>query len=276
MMVNFIPTGAILSISEKCQGTSGRTGYLKEIRGLNWFQRLWNKIFSEFGPIFKEEEYKYISGSRRVILDPSREEQGYYQGTGFRSQIHSRIKTKGLHQGETLYYEIVGYTDRGSLIMGSHKIQDKALKKKYGSRMEYTYGCENTNEVEGCQNPEYIDYKPLYKVLVYRITQTSPDSYRRELPLQQIISRCKELEMEIVPQLLLPSIYNGKKEELLELCEKLTHRSSALDNRHIKEGIVLRVDAPNTENYYKYKGFAFCELEGIAKNSDYVDPEEVA
>ena len=74
-----------------------------------------------------------------------------------------------------------------------------------------------------------------------------------------------------------PFIYDGDSEKLLQLCERLSQGSSLLDKDHIREGVVLRVEAPNVDTHYKYKSFWFCELEGIAKNSDeYVDPEEIS
>ncbi len=259
MMADMIPSGAILSISEKCHGTSARTGHLRQIMALNFFKKAWNRIFGEK---FKTSAYKYVSGSRRVVLDPNKvNDGGYYSGKEFRSVIHSKIKDLGLYQGETLYYEIVGFSEDGAKIMGDHKVEDKKLKKQYGDRMVYKYGCDSGT----------------YKILVYRITQTGSDGRVLELPWTQMTTRCRELGLTAVPQLKEPFIYDGDSTKLLELCEALSQGSSLLDSDHIREGVVLRVEAPGVDTHYKYKSFWFCELEGIAKNSDeYVDPEEIS
>lgn len=259
MMVDLIPTGAILSISEKVHGTSARTGLLPCVKELNWFQKLWNKVLGEK---FKTSEYKYVTGSRRVVLDAKQvDDGGHYSGKQFRATIHNKIKDIGLYYGETIYYEIVGYSEDGALIMGTHNIEDPKLKKRYGDKMIYKYGCD----------------PGVYKIAVYRITRTSSDGAVTELPWTQMVTRCRELGLDTVPQIKEPFIYDGNSSKLLELCEELSQGNSLLDTDHIREGVVLRVEAPNIEIHYKYKSFWFCELEGIAKNSDsYVDPEEVA
>lgn len=258
MMIQFIPKGAVLSITEKCHGTSGRTGYLKQKVELTWFQKTWNKYF---GPKYPEYEYKHVSGTRRVVIDPELPDEGYYENTYFRGKVHDSFVSAVLNKGETVYYEIVGYDDNNALIMGAHGIEDKALKKVYGDKMAYTYGCEEKQ----------------YKVLVYRITNTLEDGTRYEMPWHQMQLRCKELGFEAVPQLKEPFIYDGNPDSLMDLCEKLSQGSSTLDKGHIKEGVVVRVEAPGVDTHYKYKGFHFCELEGIKKNSDdYVDPEEIS
>ena len=259
MMVDMIPNGAILSISEKCHGTSARTGHLPEEKKLNWFQKIWNKILGEK---FQASKYKYISGSRRVVLNPKiSEDNGFYSGKQFRNIIHNKIKETELAQGETLYYEIIGYSEDGGLIMGSHSINDSKLKKKYGNKMVYKYGCN----------------KGTYKTVIYRITQTSPDGRTIELSWTQLISRCRELGLDLVPQIKEPFIYDGDSEKLLTMCEQLSQGSSILDDDHIREGVVVKVEAPNVNTCYKYKSWHFCEMENISKNTDdFIDLEDIS
>lgn len=257
MMIQFLPKNVVLTITEKCHGTSGRTGYLKKKIKLNWFKKTWNKLFSTKYP---EAEYKYVSGTRKVVIDPDKSDKGYYKGTDFRNIVHGMFVKSGLKKGETVYYEIVGYDDRGSLIMGTHGIKDKKLKKVYGDKMQYTYGCEPGE----------------YKVLIYRITNTLEDGTCYEMPYNQMIIRAKELEIDIVPHLYGPFIYDDNQDALMSLCEKLSQGSSTLDEKHIREGVVVRVEAPGHDKGYKYKSFWFCELEGIKKNDDnYIDPEDI-
>ena len=84
------------------------------------------------------------------------------------------------------------------------------------------------------------------------------------------------LGFEMVPQLHQPFTYDGDQEALMSLCERLSQGPDVLDPSHIKEGVVVRVDAPGHETHLKYKGYWFCALEGIAKNTEgYIDMEEV-
>lgn len=261
-MIGNIPKNSIVSVSEKCHGTSGRTGYLSLHKNLNLFQKLWNRTIGKLGLSFEEEKYIYISGTRKVVLDPKRTiDTGYYSGKKFRINIHNKIKEAGLFKGETIFYEIVGYDEENQSIMPSHGITDKALKKKYGGRMTYAYGCLLGE----------------YKVLVYRITRTTPDGHTLDLPWYQMVDRCEKLGLQPVPLLEGPFIYDGDVEALRMRCDSLSQGSSTLDASHIREGVVVRVEAPGGSTIgYKWKGYWFAELEGISKNSeDFVDPEEV-
>lgn len=259
-----IPKGAVLHITEKCHGTSGRTGYLEEDLQLSKFKQWWNKHL----PMkFATKDWQYVSGSRKVVFDPHKAiEDGYYVGTTYRELIHKEMSNRGLHKGETLYYEIVGYTEKGSLIMGNHGVEDKAVRKLYGKNMAYTYGC----------NPDGSG-KGLFQVLLYRMTRTSPSGQCYEVPYAQMVTRAKELGIQVVPELKAPFIYNGDPKALVELCDELIKGHSTLDERHIKEGVVVRIEAPNKETFLKHKGFNFIVLEGRCKeNNDYIDAEEIA
>ena len=71
----------------------------------------------ELRPTSSKEEWEYVTGSRRVVIDPNTEYQGFYNGDPFREQIHQKIKDIGLQKGEVIYYEIVGFTDQNGPIM---------------------------------------------------------------------------------------------------------------------------------------------------------------
>lgn len=53
---------------------------------------------------------------------------------------------------------------------------------------------------------------------------------------------------------------------------------STLSGEHPMEGVCIRVERPDGRvDHFKYKTFAFCELEGIAANRPgHVDLEEAA
>jgi hypothetical protein len=253
---NFFANGVLI------HNSSGRTGYLSLHGDLNWFQKLWNKTVGKIGPRFEESRYIYVSGTRKVVLDPKAViDTGFYSGKKFRINAHNKIKNAGLFEGETIFYELVGYDDEGGYIMPPHGIEDKKLKKKYGDRMCYTYGCLPKET----------------KILVYRITRTTPDGHVTELPWFQMVDRCQKLGLQHVPLLYGPFIYDGNQEALRSLCERHSQGSSTLDKGHIREGVVVRVESPSGgTTAYKWKSYWFAELEGLVKNSDlYVDPEEV-
>ncbi len=273
--VGQIPSGAILSITQKCHGTSGRTGRALRIKELNRFQKLWNKTIGRLGPQFSDRDWVHVTGTRRVVLDPkTTEDKGFYSGKQFRTILHDKIRSIGLRQGETLYYEIIGYDDSGAAIMGSSTL-DKELAKKvgidkkdyeafvaqYGETIVYSYGCQPGE----------------YKLLVYRITQTSDDGHAVELSYNQVISRCRELGLEYVPVLVEPFIYDGDRDKLITLCQQLAEGTDVIDKRHIREGVVVRVEAIGIDTNYKLKGFWFRLLEGLVKEQEtYVDAEEVS
>lgn len=255
-----IPEGAVLHITEKLHGTSGRTGYVQVEDDLPAIKRAINNFFRK--EIFRpKREWRKVSGSRRVTYDPDQSvDQGFYSGMEFRFEIHERLRLK---KGETLYYEIVGFTDKKTPIMASHKITDKALKKKYGDEMVYRYGTDRDQAVP-------------YDIYVYRITQTNEDGDSVDLSWPQVMRRCNELGLRHVPHYD-TLVYDGDEDSFLELVEQYSQGSSKLDSTHIREGVCITVDHHLMGGTHKYKGFWFCELEGIAKNSDeYVDLEDIS
>lgn len=311
----YIPEGAICWISEKCHGTSGRTGNILRIRTasysnlaamafsaavIGWSRRhakwltkrlqqflfwLSDKIYAARKTIKKltsgiqrvgcalfrikpaPGQWEYVSGTRRVVLNSDVEDKGFFSGEQFRMLIHNMLLEAGLHKGETIFYEIVGFAEDGSAIAGKpHAVKDKELKHQYGSQMYYAYGC-NPHMPTEC-----------YKVLVYRITHTNEDGFTIEAPMNVIQRRCNELGIPSVPILYGPFIYDGNPQNLQMLCHTFAEEHpSILDNSHIREGIVLRVEHENVQTAFKMKSFAFSELESIAKQyDDYIDTEEIA
>ena len=258
--IDQIPVGPILHFSCKAHGTSGRTGLLPVPKKLNIFQKGWNKLMTWSNLVFPVEQYRIVSGTRRVTLDPDKTETGYYSGTHFRREIHNMFSSLGLYQGETFYYEIVGYTGHNDQqIMPSHVITDAKLKKQYGDKMTYTYGC----------------LPGQYKVLIYRITRLTPDKKDIvDMPWYEVKRRCKQLGLETVYDLG-SQVYDGNIENLLEYVDSLTWGPDPLGKTHIREGVCVRVEHSDMTNIFKHKSYYFCELEGIAKDSpEYIDPEE--
>jgi len=249
-----IPNDAVIYITEKLHGTSGRYGYVLDDIELPWWKRFINLVFQ--AEAYPTRAYRYLNGSKNVILEKSTG-QGYYGTNEFR---YKAIEGLELRKGEVLYFEIVGYYSGAGLIMPAHPIKDevKSLRKQYGDLMSYRYGT-----VPG-QSAIYV----------YRILRTNEDGVAVELSYPQMVQRCAELGLKTVPLLFGPSVgYHG--DGLQELVDEYTDGPSTLDSSHIREGVVLRVEAKDGTSYIKNKSFHFCVLEGIIKSDDsYVDMEE--
>jgi hypothetical protein len=247
---------AIVYISEKCHGTSGRYGHVLELTEYPWFWQRWL-----YG---KKREWKHMSGSRRVILGDNNGGMpgpGFYGTNYFRDNVVTGVE---LHKGEVLYFEIVGYVEGDTPIMNRHAIKDdlKDLKKRYGSVMSYDYGCAQGE----------------HRMLVYRITNLNEDGHAIDLSWSQVVGRCKQLGLTTVMTLVEPFVSDGEDINVLRLMvEGLTDGPSTLDNRHIREGVVVRIEDSNGVTFLKNKSWAFKVLEGIIKDSDtFVDLEEAS
>jgi len=279
--INRIPDGSIIYLTEKAHGISGRSGHVKGLIPLTRKQLWWNKWMGWTGKVYtSESEYRVVSGSRRVVLDPDQKtDEGFYSGKIFRIDIHRSLEEAGILKGLTLYYEIVGFDETGAAIMSGQsieKIGDKKLRKlmkqKYGDEMTYSYGCE------------YDDPEPSrrYDIFVYDITFTNEDgdSWRLSWPL--IKSICRNLGVFHVPEIGCGRWdYKAPEDSrdenpFFEYVQSFLDEDSTIDSRHIIEGLCARIQAPNGEIYIlKDKGFAFKVLEGIVKSDDsIIDTEE--
>ncbi len=254
-----IPVGAILTLTAKLHGTSGRTGHLLVPQPLTEWQALWNRWAPRWAQIEPKMQWQTITGTRNIVYDPAAGDT-YYAGNHFRQLIHQDFEAKLLQKGETVYYEIVGFLDSGAPIMPPHHVEDKELRKQYGENIIYAYGCL----------PGHC------AVYVYRITMTNEDGHTVEYSWNQVLSRCRELGLKTVPETT-TYVYDGDTEFLLENCRKVMNGNAILDRSHIEEGACVRVDHPDLASIYKIKSWAFCDLEGIRNNDPlYVDPEEAA
>lgn len=258
--IDSIPEDSIIYITEKLHGTSGRYGLVYEETEVPL--KRWEKLLRRKPKTIGE--YKYMNGTRNVVM-ADHTHAGYYGNEEFR---FNAVKDIQLHKGEVLYFELVGYTTTGTPIMSPQNTSNlKKELKGYANPMVYSYGNESPN----CD---------LY---VYRITRADPDGNVTELSWPQVKRRCGELGLKVVPDLVhspilyVPNKYGITNKEVLgKWVDDLTEGSSTLDTRHIREGVVIRVEAPDgTTDWYKNKSFTFGVLEGYLKDSDdYVDLEE--
>ena len=252
--------GGLVTITEKCHGSSGRSSFSK----ITYDLPLWKHKINKRIKLFKnKEDWKYIAGTRRVVLDRNDGLDQFYGTNEFRMVHHNKF-VNNLHKGETIYYEIVGYVGQDKTIMPScdnKKLKDKKFIKQYGDTTTFKYGC-----IEGQSD-----------IYVYRITLTNEDGYSIEYPWNVMVQRCRELGVKHVPLLIEPFILTGewcKPENLTQVMEDLYDGPSTIDHSHIREGVVIRIDLHNEFQAYKHKNFEFKVLEGIIKDRGDIDIEE--
>lgn len=281
--------GDTIEITLKMHGTSQRTGYLPIFKGykrtfLDWILRRDGK------PIY---EYGYVSGTRRVVLDNF--DGGFYGSNSFREQ-HSKVFEGKLWKSETVYYEVVGFTDTGVPIMGScsnKKISDPAFVKQYGEQTVFSYGCasdghELISSGVGC-NIQIGDVKipdqaiidiytnaPKSAAYVYRMTMTNEDGNVIEYTPDFMRYRCEQMGVKFVPVLwdgkikdyALPTKRNGETqtagEYIMKVAEHFCDGADPIGKTHVREGVVVRIVNRPKFTAYKHKNFNFKLLSGIA------------
>lgn len=263
--------GDLIEITRKLHGTSARIGYLPVLKGYK--RTLWDKITCKDGkPIY---QYDYIDGTRRTLLVSY--DGGFYGSNEFRKHFHEAIEGK-LHEGETCYAEIVGFTDDGTPIMGSvsnKKTNDKAFIKQYGDMTTFSYGCDPT----GITAPKNDFY-------VYRMTLTTHDGYTVEYSPEYTRYRCEQMGVKFVPvewRGYIPEHPASENDDTITAGEWIMNKAEQyydgpepIDPRHVREGVVVRlVDKPSF-TAYKHKNFSFRLISGIIVNNSNPVDETVA
>src|SRR5574344_66804 len=252
-----IVPGDKITVSLKLHGTSGRTSYTKvaKEKDNSFIGKIKRLLFGDKD----NNEYEYVSGTKRTIV--SDDNPGYYGENGFRKEQHNKFVDK-LHKGETVYYEIVGYTESGQLIMpqcDNRKLKDKEFVKKYGETTSFTYGCKPKES----------------EIYVYRITMTNDDGVEFNYSTDQMVLRCEQLGVKHVPILDEITITENNRYAMLEYVKMLANGRDKIDASHIREGVVVRVENRLDFTAYKHKSMDFKILEGIIKeNATSPDMEE--
>ena len=131
-----VKPGDEIEITLKMHGTSQRTGYLPVFKGYKRTFKDW-LLRRDGKPIY---DWGYVSGTRRTVLNDY--DGGYYGSNEFREQ-HSKTFEGKLWKGETVYYEVVGFTHTGAPIMaeGNNEKLGKDFVKQYGKTTVFSYGC---------------------------------------------------------------------------------------------------------------------------------------
>lgn len=269
--LNAFKPGDLIEITRKLHGTSARIGYLPVLKGYK--RTLWDKITHKYGkPIY---QYDYIDGTRRTLLVSY--DGGFYGSNEFRKHFHEAIKGK-LHEGESVYAEIIGFTDDGVPIMGSvsnKKTNDKAFIKQYGDMTTFSYGCDPTG-VTAPKNDFYV----------YRMTLTTHDGYTVEYSPEYTRYRCEQMGVKFVPvewRGYIPEHPASENDDTITAGEWIMNKAEQyydgpepIDPRHVREGVVVRlVDKPSF-TAYKHKNFSFRLISGIIVNNSNPVDETVA
>ena len=298
--------GDEIEITLKMHGTSQRTGYLPVLKGYTGpgialnilnrtgifrFMKPTDKMISwaenKANPIY---DWGYVSGTRRTVLENY--DGGFYGSNQFREQ-HSKIFEGKLWKGESVYYEVVGFTDQGNPIMSeanNKKLNDPDFIKQYGVTTVFSYGCENSAKPAIVRAPEMIEAAPAIPqsdIYVYRMTMTNEDGFVIEYTPDFMRYRCEQMGVKTVPVCARGYIDNegictiGTNNDpyayvhetdcvgdtVKKIAEEYYDGPDPIGKTHIREGVVVRILNRPKFCAYKHKNFAFKVLEGIIKES---------
>lgn len=262
--------GDQIEITLKMHGTSGRTGYLPTLQ--KYKRTLMDRLLRREGtPVY---DWGYVTGTRRTIVKDSA--GGFYGSNAFREQ-HAKLFEGKLWKGETVYYELVGFTDLEQPIMGTGKNVKvgKDFVKQYGDITVFSYGCSPTGK-EGIE----VDV-PQSDIYVYRMTMTTEDGNVIDYTPDFVRYRCEQMGVKTVPVFwkgFIPTDghdYPSAGDWVKGLAESYYDGPDPIGKTHIREGVVVRVVNRPKFSAYKHKNFSFKVLEGIVKaDADAPDMEE--
>ena len=279
--------GDEIEITLKMHGTSQRTGYLPVLKGYKRTFKDW-LLRREGKPIYN---WGYVSGTRRTVLDNY--DGGYYGSNEFREQ-HSKTFEGKLWKGETVYYEVVGFTHTGAPIMaeGNYEKLGKDFVKQYGKTTVFSYGCDPEGESFKHEYADYWDgmnvreFKPQSDIYVYRMTMTNEDGAVVEYTPDFMRYRCEQMGVKCVPVFAKATIdcegvhiYTPDNElygfvhetdnvgDTVKLvAEKFYDGPDPIGKTHVREGVVVRIVNRPKFTAYKHKNFNFKVIENIIKD----------
>jgi len=240
-------------VSYKLHGTSARIFNTLVKRKLN----LKEKIAKWLGVKVVEEDYDYVSASRRVVKSVGFEElpgkQHYFKDGDLWSEFAKKNFKDQLNKGEAVYFEIVGKTYNGEAIQSG-----------------YTYGFD-----------EPIGY-------IYRISNINPQGIEVDLSYEQMVER--GCQMGMIP---CPELFNGTVKEFIQKYDPtgflvnstedtienifyniLLEKPSILDSSVVEEGFCVRIDQYPKPFIFKIKSKKFLAHESKALDAGTQDIEE--
>lgn len=290
--------GDEIEMTLKMHGTSQRTGYLPVLKGYK--RTFWEKLTKKPGtPLY---EYDYVSGTRRVVMEDFEGGNSFYGSNEFREQHHNAFVGK-LNKGETVYYEVVGFTHTGAPIMasGDNNKVGKDFVKQYGKETVFSYGCTPTGKKLTHGEDEHGKFEitldcPQSDMYVYRMTLTNEDGYTVDYTPDMVRYRCEQMGVKTVPVFGKGFIspdrlhfiepdgtdhdYRITEDEtpgdqVFKLAEDYFGGTDPVGKTHIREGVVVRILNRPKFCAYKAKCFEFKVLENLIKDlADAPDMEE--
>lgn len=259
----FDPTARLIW-TEKLHGASARTGRVHVDLPLPWYKRALNLLPGV--DLKPKRDLRCFSGTRNCMLDTGAEGE---KGKGYRQEWHEliseRLEALGL-EDIVVYYEIVGYDENGRPIMPPHSV--KGLSKEdlrsipkgaiRDGKVHYDYGCEPGKSQAYLYRATYLDFEMPFDSL---------ERLADELCIERV--RCIG-DFDV-------GYHGGSYEEILCVANGLCRYMNEVQD-HVSEGVCVRSETiTDSGKWLKHKSFAFCCLEGIARNdADYWDAEEVA
>ena len=279
--------GDEIEITLKMHGTSQRTGYLPVFKGYKRTFKDW-LLRRDGKPIY---DWGYVSGTRRTVLDNY--DGGYYGSNEFREQ-HSKTFEGKLWKGETVYYEVVGFTHTGAPIMaeGNNEKLGKDFVKQYGKTTVFSYGCDPEGE---SFKHEYADcwdgmnvreFKPQSDIYVYRMTMTNEDGAVVEYTPDFMRYRCEQMGVKCVPIFAKATIdcegvhiyapdnelygfvheTDNVGDTVKLVAERYYDGPDPIGKTHVREGVVVRILNRPKFMAYKHKNHNFKMISGIIVN----------
>lgn len=279
--------GDEIEITLKMHGTSQRTGYLPVFKGYKRTFKDW-LLRRDGKPIY---DWGYVSGTRRTVLDNY--DGGYYGSNEFREQ-HSKTFEGKLWKGETVYYEVVGFTHTGAPIMaeGNNEKLGKDFVKQYGKTTVFSYGC---HPLEVDINPRYFEghieegiVKEYHQsdIYVYRMTMTNEDGAVVEYTPDFMRYRCEQMGVKCVPVFAKATIdcegvhiyapdnelygfvheTDNVGDTVKLVAEKYYDGPDPIGKTHVREGVVVRIVNRPKFCAYKHKNHNFKMISGIIVN----------
>lgn len=296
--------GDEIEITLKMHGTSQRTGYLPVFdhyndtipcRAGNAMKQIMNKLLGkevyvethDGKPVY---DWGYVSGTRRTVLNNY--DGGYYGSNEFREQ-HSKTFEGKLWKGETVYYEVVGFTHSCAPIMaeGNNEKLGKDFVKQYGKTTVFSYGCEPFGFKVIPPDPKIstatpkVDFtKPQSDIYVYRMTMTNEDGAVVEYTPDFMRYRCEQMGVKTVPVFTRFILHDydlemddrSPGEIAKDVAERYYDGPDPIGKTHVREGVVVRILNRPKFCAYKHKNFSFKVLEGIIKDTATVPDMEEA
>lgn len=269
--------GDHIELTLKMHGTSQRTAYLPVLKGYK--KTFFEKLFKKQGtPVY---EYDYVSGTRRVVMEDFEGGNSFYGSNQFREQHHNQFVGK-LHKGETVYYEVVGFTHTGTPIManGNNEKVGKEFVKLYGKETVFSYGCTpdvtvtkmlyGKDEVSTFAIPVEEPNNKQSDLYVYRMTMTNEDGFVVEYTPDFMRYRCEQIGVKCVPvfeEFTIPAKNKAPGEYVVNKTEKYIDGPDPVGKTHTREGVVARILNRPKFAAFKTKAYEFKILEGLIKES---------